>query len=293
MGDGRRRQRDPLFVVIKRYLSGANNGSRTEMSRTINSVTNACQLIEHLRTFEEGSVTELSDATGLTPGTVHAYLATLVEENYVVKEGTRYRLGPELLTLGEYVRNHSDLYRAAKEQIETLADATGESVHLIIEHDGQLFALYERFGENAVGVEYHDRKREQPLNHLHCTAAGKAILSALSEATVREIVDERGMPRNTEHTITDVETLLSELSAVRERGYAFADEEQMAGIRAVGAPIVPSGCGPVGAVAVSGPTARLRSEKFRKTFPEAVVQAANICEVNLHTIAARSLESPE
>jgi DNA-binding IclR family transcriptional regulator len=262
------------------------------MSRTIKSVTNACRLIEHLQRVEEGSVTQLAEATGLSPGTVHTYLATLREEKYVIKEGTRYRLGPKLLTLGEYVRNHSVIYRAAKGQIEKLAEDTGESAHLIIEHDGQLFALYERFGRNAVGVEYHDRKREQALNHLHCTAAGKAILSELPEAAVREIMDERGMPRNTEHTITDVATLLSELAEVRERGYAFVDEEQMAGIRAVGAPIVRSGDGAVGAVAVSGPTARLKNGKFRDEFPERVVQAANICEVNLHTIGNESLEIP-
>jgi DNA-binding IclR family transcriptional regulator len=260
------------------------------MPRTIKSVTNACRIIEHLQQSEGGTVTELAEATGLTPGTVHTYLATLREDKYVAKDGTRYRLGPKLLTLGEYVRNHSDIYRAAKGQIEQLAEDTGESAHLIIEHDGQLFALYERFGQNAVGVEYHDRKREQPLNHLHCTAAGKAILSRMPEADVQRILNERGMPRNTEHTISDTETLLAELATARERGYAFVDGEQIDGIRAVGAPIVLPGAGPVGAVAVSGPTARLKSEKFRNEFPERVVQAANICEVNLHTMGDRSLE---
>lgn len=260
------------------------------MTRTINSVTNACRLIEYLQQFEEGSVTELAEATELTPGTVHTYLTTLREENYVIKEGNSYRLGPKLLTLGEFVRNHHDVYRAAKAQIERLAKDTGESVHLIIEHDGQLFALYERFGEKAVGVEYHDRKREQPLNHLHCTAAGKAILSGHSSEEVQSILDRRGMPEKTEHTITDVETLLEELAEVRERGYAFADEEQMTGIRAVGAPIQLPNSEIVGAVAVSGPTARLKNHVFRGTFPELVVQAANISEVNLHSIRDQSLK---
>jgi DNA-binding IclR family transcriptional regulator len=263
------------------------------MPRTIQSVTNACRVIEYLQQSEGGSVTELAEATDLTPGTVHAYLTTLRQENYVVKDGRTYRLGPKLLTLGEYVRNHAEVYRAAKDQVETLADETGESAHLLVEHDGQLFALYERFGQNAVGVEYHDRKREQPLNHLHCTAAGKAILSQLPDAEVREIVNDRGMPRNTRNTITDVEVLLEDLAAVRERGYAFADEEQMAGIRAVGAPVTHEESGTIGAVAISGPTARFKNDEFRQVYPEMVVQAANICEVNLHTIRGESLEIPE
>ena len=263
------------------------------MPRTINSVTNACRLIEYLQHFEEGSVTELAEETGLTPGTVHTYLATLREENYVMKDGSSYRLGPKLLTLGEYVRNHSDIYRAAKSQIEVLTEETGEGAHLIVEHDGQLFALYERFGQEAVGVDYHERKREQPLNHLHCTAAGKAILSGLSEERVREILDRRGMPEKTDHTITDVETLLEELDEIEERGYAFTDEEQIVGIRAVGAPIALSNGETVGAVAVSGPTARLKDEEFRESLPELVVKAANISEVNLHSIRDQSLHVPE
>lgn len=263
------------------------------MTRTINSVTNACRLIEYLQHFERGSVTELSEETGLSPGTVHTYLSTLCEENFVMKEGSRYRLGPKLLTLGEYVRNHSDIYRAAKSQIEVLTEETGEGAHLIIEHDGQLFALYERFGQEAVGVEYHERKREQPLNHLHCTAAGKAILSGLSEKRVRNILDKRGMPEKTDHTITNVETLLDDLDEIRERGYAFTDEEQIIGIRAVGAPISLSDGQTVGAIAVSGPTSRLKDEKFRGAFPELVVRASNISEVNLHSIRDQSLHVPE
>jgi DNA-binding IclR family transcriptional regulator len=260
------------------------------MSRTIKSVAKACRLIDRLQKTDEESVTELADATGLTPGTVHSHLATLKEENYVVQDGNSYRLGPKLLTLGESVRNRADVYRAAKTQIETLAEETGESAHLIIEHDGRMFALYERFGQNAVGVEYHDRKRERLLNHLHCTAAGKAILSQFSEGAVRRVIDRRGMPQNTEHTITDVEVLLDELETVRNQGYASVDEEQMAGIRAIAAPIVYSETEIEGAVAVSGPTARLTGDQFEEMIPEKVIQAANICEVNLHTVREESIE---
>jgi DNA-binding IclR family transcriptional regulator len=204
------------------------------VTRTIKSVENATELVEHLQRLDSGTVSELAEASGLAAGTVHA--------------------------------------------------------HLIIEHDGHLFSLYERFGEKAVGVEYHDRKREQPLNHLHCTAAGKAILSQLPESDVREITTERGVPQNTEHTITDVEELIEELAVVRDRGYAFADEEQMSGIRALGAPVTPAGERVAGAIAVSGPTSRLKNETFREELPDLVVEAANICEVNLHTIRTQSLE---
>ena len=260
------------------------------MTRTITSVTNACDIIKFIREHGEVTVSQVAGEIDLTPSTVHTYLATLRAANYVLKEGGAYRLGPQLLTLGESVRHHNKLFRAAKEQVEELSEETGESVHLIIEHDGKLFGLYERFGENAVGIEYHNRKREQALNHLHCTAAGKAILSELPDDEVEAILEKSGMPRNTSQTITDRDRLLEALATTRERGCAHADEEQMDGLRAVGAPVVTPQTGVIGAIAVSGPTARLSGERFEETIPDMVVQAANICEINLQTVETVSEE---
>jgi len=252
-------------------------------SRTIQSVAATTDIIEHIRERKGGTVSELADAVDLSPASVHSHLATLKQAGFIVQRGAEYDLGPQLLTLGEYVRNHSELYQAAKQQVERLATESGESTHLIIEHDGKIFTLYERFGSNAVGVEYHDRKREEPLNHTHCTAAGKSILSGLPDERVESILEEWGMPRNTENTITDSEALLDELAEVRELGHAFADEEQMQGIRAVGAPIFGPDGDVEGAIAVSGPASRLQGGRFREELPDKVTRAANICEVNLQT----------
>lgn len=253
------------------------------MTRTIESVLTTTDIIEILRKQDGATISEIAAELDLTPGTIHTHLSTLKERDYVIQTGGEYRLGYHLLALGESVRNHHELYRAAKDEIESLAEETGESAHLIIEHDGRIFALYERFGKEAVGVEFHKRKREQPLTHLHCTAAGKAILSQLSEERASEVLDRRGLPRLTENTITDREELIDDLETSRERGYAFSDEEQMTGIRAVGAPIGGQNDDPVGAIAISGPTARLQSETFQERLPQMVVQATNICEVNLQT----------
>jgi len=257
--------------------------ARQDSGRVIQSVLTAVDIVGHIRESNGVTVTQLADATGLAPGTVHTHLATLERAGYVVQRGTEYRLGPQFLTLGEHFRNHSELYQASKGRVEELADESGECAHLIIEHDGQLFALYERFGAKAVGVELHDRKREQPLNHLHCTAAGKSILAHLPDDRVRAILDRSGLPRNTPNTITDRETLLEELEQVRNRGFALVDEEQMQGIRAVGAPVVDSEESVAGALALSGPKSRLQGERFHTELPEMVMQAANICEVNLQT----------
>jgi len=251
--------------------------------RTVQSVAAAADIIKQVRELEGATVSELADRVDRSQASVHTHLTTLQQAGFVVQHGHTYDIGPQLLTLGEYVRNQSELYQAAKEQVGKLASETAECAHLTIEHDGQLVILYERFGAEAVGTEYHDMKRQEPHDALHCTAVGKCILAELPAQAAEAIVENRGLPRYAEQTITDRETLFDELAECRERGYAFADEELMAGIRAVGAPIAGPDGGVEGAIAVTGPASRLRGERFREDLPRTVMNAANICEVNLRT----------
>lgn len=208
------------------------------------------------------------------------HLTTLKNHDIVVQDDQEYVLGPQLLAHGEYVRNHSDLYQASCNQVAKLARESGECGHLLTDYDGQLYALYERFGESAVGVKRHDQKREKPVDHLHCTAAGKAILAHKPPDVSREILDARDLRATAPNTVTDTDALFDEFEQIRERGYPVADEEQIPGIRPVGAPIDGPDGEVAGAIAVSGPTQRLEGDTFRDELPSMVTQAANICEVN-------------
>lgn len=253
--------------------------------RTIQSVTAATDIIKHIRELQGATVSELTERVSLSQPSVHTHLATLKQAGFVVQDGHTYDVGPQLLTLGEYVRNRSELYQASKDQIERLARETGECAHLGIEHNGQMFYPYEAYGSEAVGTEYHEKKREEPLNHIHCTGTGKCILAALSDAEVNTILDKRGMTKYTQHTITDRDTLFDELDDVRDRGHAFADQEFIHGIRAVGKAIVGPDGAVAGAIAVTGPVSRLQGERFHEELPQQVINTANVCEVNLQTVA--------
>ena len=229
------------------------------------------------------SVSELSEAVGLSVGTVHTHLATLKDHGFVVQKGTTYRLGPQLVPLGESVKHRSELFRAAKAELDELAAETGEGIHLLTENNGQSIFLYETFGENAVGTGYHTQSRIAPLGHLHYHAAGKAILAHLPASRVNEIIDKQGLRPVTDETITDRETLLDELMKIRSQGYAVNDEEELRGIRAVGAPVLDDEDQPLGAISLSAPRSRLKKTKFRNTMPDRLMSVANIIEVNYQT----------
>lgn len=252
--------------------------------RRIKSVENACRILEQLRRSGGATLSDLAEEVGLSPGTVHTHLATLGEQGYVRKEDETYQLDARLLPLAEHMRNHSHLYQAAKEEVDELAARTGESVHLIIEHQGRVVVLYESFGKNAVAEDYHARKRERPLQHLHCTAAGKAILAELGTERVDEIIDRHGLVEQTPNTITDERTLFDTLDSIKERNFSLCDEEQLLGIRAVGASILHADQTVAGSISLSAPKSRLRGDRFEEEIPEEVVDTASVIEVNLHTI---------
>lgn len=253
-----------------------------EGGKTIQSVESACEVLEALRLSGGSTVTELSEHVDLSPGAVHTHLATLKQFDVVEQEGTTYRLGPGLLLFGAHVRNNHGLFGAAKGEIDELAHETGEVGRIVIEHGGKLLVLHEKFGPDAVGRSFHTENRAKARRHLHCTATGKAILAHAPEER-REDVLCGDLPQVAPNTITDPDRLRTELSEIREQGYALNDEEQLTGIRSIGAPVMRGDGEVAGAISLTGPVSRISGDTFREDYPAKVVQTANVSEVNLRT----------
>ncbi|TYL36199.1 transcriptional regulator [Natronococcus pandeyae] len=255
--------------------------------RTLETVSRACDIIKALEQLNGAGVTELANHLDLSKSSTHSYLATLQEKQLVVKNGNTYSLSLEFLYLGKTVRYQHILFQHGKDQTEELAEETGEFAHLMCEQHGLERNIYKVMGPNAIGNEYHTSKEQNP-DYLHFTSAGKAVLAHLPEERLHEIVNRQGLISKTPNTITDIDTLNAELATIREQGYAVNDEEEIRGIRAVGAPI----CSPegmvLGAVSVSGPTSRLSGEFYAETVPEKVVESANIIEANINMSTKKS-----
>jgi DNA-binding IclR family transcriptional regulator len=249
--------------------------------RTLKTVERTAQVIKALETLDGAGVTELADHLDMSKSSTYHYLATLRAEDFVVKNGDQYELGLQLLLSGEYVRNRNLLYRYGKEEVEELAETTGEYANLFTEQHGKGINLYKVRGSDAVGSGYQTDKLQQP-DQLHCTATGKAILAFLPEDRVDDILDEHGLPERTGNTITDRDELHDELATVRERGYAYNDEEEVEGLRAVGAPVIDRDDTVLGSLSVAGPTSRLKGTPFDEELPEQVQRAANVIEVNIN-----------
>lgn len=253
-----------------------------EEPRRIKSIELGCDILDELQERDGARITELAEALDRSEPTIHTYLNTLKEKGYVEKDGYVYRISLKFLPIGEYARNRDELYLAGRDEVDSLADETGEYVHLITEERGRQIKLYENYGDVAVATEHHIRQREF-RQYLHRSAAGKAILAELPASRVDQIIDEHGLEGATENTITDRETLLAELDTIRERGYATNDQELTAGLRSVAGSIVGPGNRVRGAISISAPLERCKEEQFHGTFPEKIRQSSNVIQINIDT----------
>jgi DNA-binding IclR family transcriptional regulator len=243
----------------------------------VNAAKTSFEIVETLRRLEGAGVSELSEHLDMPTSTIHDHLQTLTNEEYLINDDGTYRVGSRFLEFGEQVRSRMKVYQVARPEINNLVERTGEIANLMIEEHGRGVFLYKVRGQDAVRLDTHAGKRAP----LHTTSVGKSILANRPREEVEAIIDKHGLEKVTENTTTDREELFDELDEIRERGYAFDDEERVEGMRCVGAPILDDSKYAVAAISVTMPKSRMTGERFENEIPELVLESANVIQVNL------------
>ena len=188
----------------------------------------------------------LAEALELNRSTTHRLAGTLVGRRYlsfVPRVG--YALGPKLLELGFQARAQMSLSRVAREHIEALAAATGDTVHLGVLDGSRAFYLDKISGSRRVEISSRIGER-QPLRS---TGLGKALILDHSEARWRELYEYE----NSEERPYSVSlaTWLRRMNQYAKAGYALDLEENEDRIRCVAVPVRDATNDIVGAISVS------------------------------------------
>lgn len=244
--------------------------------REVASTGTTLEIIEALFARGSAGVTELADVLDLEKSTVYYHLQTLDNRGYMVVNDGRYELSLKFLKLGERVRRSQLVYDIGRPEVERLAKETGTNGYLMVEQNNLGILLYTRKEED---INLGDTVG-QPIC-LTSTAGGKSILAGLSDERVETILDQQGLPKMTENTITDESMLYEELEDVREQGYAINKGEQVTGLRAIGTPIKGPDGVVYGAISIAGPRQVMRGDRFANELPEKVLSAANVVELKL------------
>jgi DNA-binding IclR family transcriptional regulator len=239
---------------------------QTHRGSPVKSLERAIDVIEALsRHPGEVAVTDLARELGLPKSSAFRVLKTLRQRGYVRQNADteRYSLGPRFLHIAAAVERETDLRSVAVPHLRALRDRTHETVHLAIP-DGSKMVYLDKF-ESLQPVRLASRVGQQIL--LHCTALGKAYLTALPEADQLVMVRSLELERRTERTITDPDALFEELRSGRNRGFALDDVENEVGVRCVGAALLDRRGRPIAAISVSAPTTRFSREKALRVGP--------------------------
>ncbi|WP_435320722.1 IclR family transcriptional regulator [Haloarchaeobius sp. TZWSO28] len=244
---------------------------------TINSVRTTFDILECLQRRGGAGVTEVATDLGISKGTVHNHLSTLLHEEYIVKTvHDTYEIGLRFLDLAHEAKRRITIYDLVKNEVDKLAEASGEMALFTVEEHGLGVCVYRAMGPDSVQTPLYVGQR----NELHHTAVGKAILANLPAHRIEEIIETRGLTAQTADTITDKSQLLEELATVREKGFAFNDGETIKGLIGVSAPIFEPDGTVVGAISIIGPSSRMDEDRFYGEIPDMITRSVNIIQIN-------------
>jgi IclR family transcriptional regulator, KDG regulon repressor len=202
------------------------------------SVKKAFDILKVISSSNGGiRLNEIAKALGIAKSTVHGIISILEDVGAVKKDSTtrRYELGLTLFELGRKAYAQIDLRETARPVMENLMERVQETVFL-----GTLSGDNEAILVLDVVECRHDMKITSPIGttlSLFAAAPGRAIMANMNEEVVKEIITRRGLPRHTDHSITDPDQFMEEIKAVRKQGFATDFEEFMPGVRAVAAPL--------------------------------------------------------
>ncbi|MFC6765196.1 IclR family transcriptional regulator [Natrinema soli] len=246
----------------------------------IESVERSLEIVQIMTDLGTASATEIAERLNLAKSTTHYHLKTLEDMEFVVRKENGYRIGMKLLTMGHDLVNQMNLYRIGKPNVDRLAQETGELSILMVEEHGLGYYIYDSRGDKAVNFDTVGSEK-----YLHNNALGKAVLAHLPDERVDAIIDRHGLPKTTEQTITDRETLDAELTTAYTEGVTFDREEQLEGLCCVGAPIrnpqTTDDHSIQGAISVAVPASRAQGEYFTDELATAVTDTANLIELEL------------
>lgn len=202
-------------------------------------------------------VSELSRRLSLTRSTVHRLLASLRQCGLIEQDPSthKYRLGRAAVELG-YTAIYTDpLLVTALPYLYFLSDQVGETVYLGERRGAEVATVLHVLSPSSRDqMPWYDRLP------LHSSSSGKVLLAHSDESELEALL-ERGLPRYTEHTVTDPMVLREHLRQIREQGFAACFEEYRLGVNAISVPVAGQDGAVVAALTILGPAYTLTRDK--------------------------------
>jgi DNA-binding IclR family transcriptional regulator len=203
---------------------------------------------------------DISKKLDIPSSTVLRFLNSLINAGYVRQEedSSRYYLTLKLASLGRRVYGRFSYQSILKPYLYRISNSLQESVSLSIEQDMNVVYIDAVDGPDHV---LQTLQRIGKIAPMHSTGAGKVLLLNASDDDLDRFVHIKGLPGFTANTLTTKVAFLKAMNLVRERGYAYDDEECELGVRCIAVPVRDFTGKVVASISVSAPISRMGEER--------------------------------
>jgi len=164
------------------------------------------------------------------------------------KEKQLYTIGLLSYQIGVAYTNHLDLVTVIEPVLGAFAKVSKKTIFFGVESQYELVYLCKFEPETPIITTATVGSK----NPMYCTSLGKAILSAMSEGELKEMMRHFKFNKRTKWTIDSKEALLSDLKTVRKVGYALDNRELEEHMLCIGSPVYGNTGSVIGAISASG-----------------------------------------
>lgn len=223
----------------------------------------------------ELGLSAIASELNLSSGTTHRIVRALSAEGLVAHNPRTdsYYLGTGTILLGQAAQRGFGLDKALP-VLEQINAETQESVNLAVREGEESVVMLRVQSTLPLRFEQHPGARFP----LYTTASGKAILAFSSDADAYVSGLPPRLAQLTERTLTDPDKLREQIDKIRRRGYSIDEEENVAGVRCVGAPVLDADGRAQAALVIQVPTVRMPAKRIRELGERVVTAAKEIAQ---------------
>lgn len=202
---------------------------------------------------------EIAKELSLPKSSAHNLMQTLLTLRYVrLTPASRYQLTLKTFEVGAAVVQTTDVTQVLRQYMQQAFADCNETMHCGVLSGKEVLYIDKIESTQSIRMASHVGIR-MPL---YATAMGKAFLAEMTDDEVRALYPEGTLPPLTDRTIPDVDALLAQLSAIRQRGWAMEDQENAENVSCVGVAILGRDGRPAYALSISAPSFRMTEERL-------------------------------
>ena len=257
----------------------------TSQGKSAYSVPPVERALKLLRYIGDGNrarnLSTVSKDLDINRTTLIRLIHTLVDHRMIeeIDEGTGYRLGAGLVSLGAQAIQGRDIVQVCQPILRKLCQETGMSAHLGI-LDGRDIIYLSREAPNSHLVS---NVRTGSRLMAHASSIGRAILAEMSDDGLTRLFSGEAVQQATEKTPASAAEVVEQAHRDKVAGYAWSQGNFESGIGSCAAAIFDHTGQPVGGINVSGPESRFSEVNGAEgeAVRDAVVAAARQASLEL------------